>query len=189
MKTPIKDKFSKEIIDLMKEFINNTKNTGIEHGFIMCSNNVITPSKERAIGIEHEVGLQYKDACKEKIQGSFHTHSRVKYLKQSYQSSELKDLLTIEEFEELSVIKDDPIPSIGDLSIAAVTKGLKMTDGTTCIGNDVGSDKISCWTAKDMMPKELIRTFVDVFKNRDKRMNDVPTKEMRRYFDIENIKL
>ena len=64
-----------------------------------------------------------------------------------------------------------------------------MTDGTTCIGNDVGSDKISCWTAKDMMPKELVRVFVDIFKNKDKRMNDVPTKEMRRYFDIENIKL
>lgn len=189
MRSPIKDKFSKETIDLMKEFIKNTRNTGIEHGFIMCSNNVITPSKERAVGIEHEVGLQYEGACKDKIQGNFHTHPRIKYLRKSYESSELRDLLTIEEFEELSVIKDDPIPSIGDLSIAAVTKGLKTTDGTTCIGNDVGSDKISCWTAKDMMPKELIRTFVDIFKNRDKRMNDAPTKEMRRYFDIENIKL
>jgi len=189
MKSPIRDKFSKETIDLMKDFIKNTRNTGLEHGFIMCSNDVITPSKERVVGIEHEVGLQYEDSCKDKTQGSFHTHSRIKDLKKSYETSELRDLLDFEEFENLSVIKDVPIPSIGDLSVAAVTKGLKMTDGSSCIGNDVGSDAVSCWTAKDEMPKDLIRTFVDIFKNRDKRMNDAPTKEMRKYFDIENIKL
>ncbi len=189
MKPPIRDKLSKETIDLMKVFIKNTRNTGLEHGFIMCSNNVITPSKERAVGIEHEVGLQYEDSCKDKIQGSFHTHSRIKELDESYKNSELRDLISFEEFENLFVIKDTPIPSLGDLSIAAVTKGLKMTDGSSCIGNDVGSDAISCWTAKDEMPKDLIRTFVDIYKNRDKRMNDAPTKEIRKYFDIENIKL
>ncbi len=41
----------------------------------------------------------------------------------------------------------------------------------------------------DEMPKDLIRTFVDIYKNRDKRMNDAPTNEMRKYFVIENIKL
>lgn len=185
----IKDKLSKETIDLMKEFIKNTRNTGVEHGFIMCSNNIITPSKERAIGLAHEVGLQYENACKDKIQGNFHTHTRIKDLKEKYEMNELRDLLDFEEFEKLFVIKDIPIPSIGDLSIAAVTKGLKMTEGTTCIGNDVGSDEVACWTAKDMMPKDLIRTFADIFKSRDKRMNDAPTKEMKKYFDIENIKL
>ncbi len=189
MKPPIRDKLSKETIDLMKNFIENTRKTGLEHGFIMCSNGAITPSKERVVGVEHEVGLQYEDSCKGNIQGSFHTHSRIKYLKKSYENSELRDLIDFEEFENLSVIKDVPIPSLGDLSIATVTKGLKMTDGSSCIGNDVGSDVISCWTAKDEMPKDLIRTFVDIYKNRDKRMNDAPTKEMRKYFYIENIKV
>lgn len=73
--------------------------------------------------------------------------------------------------------------------MAAVTKGLKMTDDSTCIGDDVGPNVVSCWTAKDEMPKDLIRTFVDIFKNKDKRINEAPTKEMRKYFVVENIKL
>ena len=184
MKPPIKDKLSKETIDLMKDFIKNTRNTGLEHGFIMRSNNAITPSKERAIGTEHKVGLKYEGSCKDKIQGSFHTHSRINELKELYKNSEIRDLINFEEFENFIVIKDIPIPPIGDLSIAAITKGLKMTDGSSCIGNDVGSDVVSCWTAKDEMPKDLIRILVDVYKNKDKGMNEAPTKEMRNTIDV-----
>lgn len=192
MKTTIASRLSKDTKNLMKQAILNTKNTGDEHGFILCSNSDIHHSKEGICrGNSCEINLMPGMKCEDKTLGFYHVHPWYQAGKKFYESYN-PAARTIPFDMYLSVSKPtltSPIPSVGDLTNAVSSKAKRLTEGTTCVSIDFLPNRVECYTVPNALPRYLAMEFVDIAKKWDIRARTTPRRTMIQHFDIEYINL
>jgi hypothetical protein len=76
----IKDKLSLETYKKIKFALRRTKDTGREHGFVLCSNNEIETG-DICVGTECNIKLKQQNSCvsdhNKIVLGAFHTHPNI----------------------------------------------------------------------------------------------------------------
>jgi hypothetical protein len=188
----IKEKITPELKRLFRDAINNTMDTGIEHGFLLCLDNKgnITPTNV-CKGNECEVKLPR--TCPVKMRGNFHTHPILAYhnremAKAGLQKFSKKNLLyTIKEVNKLRKDKyDSQSPSRADALSSLTDKCRKISNGTVCIGNDLGED-VKCWTPKEIRVQDCARAFKELAELLPKEKTEQPEQWAKDLFDIEAI--
>lgn len=189
----IKDKITPQLREKFLEEIKKSKETGKERGFYLC--------------IEKDGKLSDGDVCNgdechirskepalscpgRKVQGDFHTHPYLaEARKQSnFTMSELSDEQLIPEIISSSEEGFIPtMPSHQDVLLATVLKCAKKTDGTVCIGSDLDTDKVECWTINKVGNWDCIKALKEKLFSTEK--HDPPHEWIRPHFDIEMIDL
>jgi hypothetical protein len=149
----IKDNITLGLKYAMMNSIDKTKESGNEHGFLMCKNK---DGKWSASGRNCEgdsCGMDidiYPELCPDKkIQGFFHVHPEL-----SEQEERLGRKLTKEDIKN-AVVRDKKgniielqTPSYADVLTILLTKCEKSTEGTICTASDLVPDNVGCWTPR-----------------------------------------
>lgn len=149
----LKDKITLGLKYAMLNSVENTKKSGNEHGFLMCTDK---DGKWSASGKNCEgdsCGMDidiFPALCPEKkIQGFFHVHPEI-----SSTEERLGRKLTKEDIKNI-IVKDKKgniitlqTPSYADVLTILLTKCKKSTEGTICTAADLEPDKVECWTPK-----------------------------------------
>lgn len=198
----IKDKITPEIKSKFLTAINKTKQTGNEHGFFLCLDNKgnISPSKMKsgeARGLD--LGSPITACPGRKIQGDFHTHNYFtitktmsKFVKPGMSDDDIRQFIR-NEFEqykkELNVndISTDS-PSSKDF-LKTILHSCAGISKTTCVGSDMGEDKVECWTAKDISPDKCDIAYNMLFENGKERDITKYDKRIIPLFDKETVHL
>lgn len=185
MNYPIRNKFSQNTINKIKQLVENTIETGEEHGILLCSNHEITDSGFTCTG--HEcVDIQGVCSLPLHKQGYFHTHPKVKKIVDELKSSEIWELLKNEvDFYVKKSLKEDPSSfSAGDLAVVLHSLYYKV-DGTTCIVDDRLPDIMQCYTLKKKPSDFDIGRLIHIYGNSTGK----PPKELLKYFEHEIVSL
>lgn len=175
----IKDKITPELRSRFIEDIKLSKESGKERGFFLCQNkeSKLIPSKS-CEGTECDIHLGDSSICcppDTKTYGEFHTHPYLYSVKKELRR-EGKILpgeeLTIDEklrikmgkniresHERITGVKGTTIntPSYTDVLKALLAKSINITNGTVCTSTDVETNKVECWTIKDLGKDKLRR--------------------------------
>ena len=178
----IKNKITPELRSRFIEDIKRSKESGKERGFFLCENKErkLIPS-ESCEGTECDIHLgDPRKGCppETKTYGEFHTHPYLYSVKQELKDRGEKILpgeeLKVEEelrmamnknvryaHEKITKVKRITIntPSYTDVLRALLAKSINVTNGTVCTSTDVETDKVECWTIKDM-PKDKLKNSV-----------------------------
>jgi hypothetical protein len=175
----IKDKITQELRSRFIEDIKISKESGKERGFFLCQNKEekLIPSKS-CQGTECSIHLgDPRTDCPSETTayGNFHTHPYLYSVKQELRkdgkilpSEELKisDELKIRmmkgigaSHERITGVKGITInsPSYTDVLKALLAKSIDMTKGTVCTSTDIDTNKVECWTIKDIGKDNLKR--------------------------------
>lgn len=175
----IKDKITPELRSRFIEDIKRSKESGKERGFFLCKNKEgkLIPSKS-CEGTECDIHLgDPRTGCpsETKTYGEFHTHPYLYSAKQKLRregkissNNELridKELKMVmgknirEAHERITRIKGITIntPSYTDVLRALLAKSIDVTNGTVCTSTDVETNKVECWTIKDLGKDKLRR--------------------------------
>lgn len=188
----IKEKITPELKKLFRDTIKDTMITGLEHGFLLCLDNKknIVPTKV-CKGDMCKVELPKR--CPIEMQGNFHTHPILAHYnreiaKSSWKKLSEKDVLyIIKELNKTRKDKYDPqSPSRADALSSLADKCRNRSNGTVCIGNDLG-EKVECWTATEIQAKDCARAlkeFIDLQPQEKTEQAEQWTKDL---FDIEII--
>lgn len=191
----IKDKITSEIKNRFREEIRKTREIGKEHGFYLCieKDGKLSASKT-CIGNECNITLMRpKDACPGKVQGDFHTHPRLNYIKEELINrnvSLLSDSKIIESQEKDIKEKGwtSQTPSYKDLLYGINMRFFGCSKGTTCVGVDYDDTKVECWTPKNVPHKAYIRANDELTKG-GKDFEGIPKKWILPLFEKEVIYL
>ena len=186
----IKDKITPELRYRFIEDIKRSKESGKERGFFLCENKEekLIPSKS-CEGTECNIHLgDPRTGCPNgtKTYGEFHTHpylhSAKKELIKTGKISLDKELRIDEKLrikmnkniskshERITKVKGITIstPSYTDVLRALLAKSINVTNGTVCTSTDVETDKIECWTIKDMPEDKLKKSAIMAMIELDK---------------------
>ena len=186
----IKDKITPDLRSRFIEDIKRSKESGKERGFFLCENKEgkLIPSKS-CEGTECNIHLgDPKTGClpETKTYGEFHTHPYLNSVKQELiktgKISPDKDLRIDEKLkiamdknirevhEKITEVKGITIntPSYTDILRALLSKSINTTNGAVCTSSDIVTDKIECWTIKDLdkdkMKKSAIMAMIELDK-------------------------
>lgn len=150
---PIKDKITLGLKYAMINSIEKTKESGNEHGFLICKNKdgKLSASIEKCEG--DSCGMDpgiYPELCPEKkIQGFFHVHpdlsDKEEILGRKLTKEEAKNTIIM---DEKGNIATPQTPSYVDVLTILLTKCKKITEGTICTVSDLDPDKVGCWTPR-----------------------------------------
>lgn len=189
----IKDKITPILKERFKEEMLKSRNDGKERGFFLCSNKKLSASKT-CIGSECNVTLMRpKDACPGKVQGDFHTHPALNYIKEELRERNVRlpsDSKIIETLEKDIKVKGwtPQTPSHEDVLYGLNSSFFGDSKGTTCVGVDYDDTKVECWTPKNVPHDAYIRANDELTKG-GKDFGDVPKKWIRHLFEKEVIYL
>lgn len=189
----IKDKITPILKERFKGEILKSRNDGKERGFFLCLNKKLSASKT-CIGNECNITLMRpKDACPGKVQGDFHTHPRLNYIKEELRkiNAPLPSDSEIIDTQEKDIKEKgwtSQTPSHKDLLSGLTMSFFRLSKGTTCIGIDYDDSKIECWTPKNIPHDAYIRAYDELIKG-GKDSGDVPKKWIRPLFEKEVIYL
>jgi len=190
----IKDKITQELRSRFIEDIKISKESGKERGFFICQNKdeKLIPSKS-CEGSECSIHLgDPRTACPSETTtyGNFHTHPYLYNIKQEFRkdgkippneelkiTNELKTKMmkNIGEFHErITGVKGINInsPSYTDVLKALLAKSINFTKGTVCTSTDIDTNKIECWTIKDIEKDKLTRLAVKGMIELDKTKSE-----------------
>lgn len=188
----IKEKITPELKKLFRDTIKNTMDTGLEHGFLLCSDNKgnITPTKV-CKGEECKVELPRR--CPIETQGNFHTHPILAYYNREtvkYGLSKLSKKGMLHVIKELNKTRKDKYnpqsPSRSDALSSLVDKCRNSSNGTVCIGNDLG-EKVECWTAKEISRQYCDIAFDELAGLSPEEKTEQPEQWTKDLFDIDAI--
>ena len=149
----LKDKISLGLKYAMMDSIDKTKESGNEHGFLICKDKdgKWSASGKNCVGDSCGMDIDIlPEICPEKkIQGFFHVHPHI-----SSEEEKLGRKLTKDDIKN-AVIKDKKgnivtlqTPSHADVLTILLTKCDKSTEGTICTAADLQPDKVECWTPR-----------------------------------------
>lgn len=173
----IKDKITPELRSRFIEDIRRSKESGKERGFFLCQNKEgkLIPSKS-CEGTECNIHLgDPRTGCPSETTayGEFHTHPYLYSAKQELRREgkiSSKEELRIDEklrirmdknirefHERITGVKGMTIntPSYTDVLKALLAKSINLTNGTVCTSTDVETNKVECWTIKDLGKDKL----------------------------------
>jgi hypothetical protein len=193
---PIKDKVTPQLRKRFLQEIKKSTETGKERGFHICiEDDGKLSAGGTCIGDECSMKFQHVDvSCPgKKAQGDFHTHPYLADVRKSFgitfkASDELMRSAT-EIFLEGRGLSPT-IPSHADLRSALFGKCSKRTEGTTCIGSDLDTEKVECWTIKQMDDGDCMRALVEhISPDPEGEEHKLPKDWIRPLFDIEMIRL
>jgi hypothetical protein len=196
-KDMMKDKITPQIRKKFLLAIRQTKETGKEHGFHMCIENdgKLSPG-DMCIGDECSIKLHsmHMPCAEKKVQGDFHTHPYLvdakKYFNITFKASDTLMKETVRQFLEEKGLTITT-PSHADARDAILGKCSKKTEGTTCIGTDLESSRVECWTPKDIDDGDCVRALTDRLElsaGEDKE-STLPHEWIRPLFNMEIIDL
>ena len=189
----IKDKISPQLKKAFSESIDKTKNTGREHGFFMCLNDKLFPSEVKCEGLMCGIVAEIKpETCPNKIQGFFHAHPHKPLLEmmigRKLSNIEIEQMrVKSKEFEKRGITIQTP--SHRDALTAFITKCEKRTEGTACIGSDLETGKVECWTPKKNADNLIICNIAKIDDKVTKEIGGMPKRWIRQLFDKEIINL
>ena len=186
----IKDKITHELRSIFIEDIKKSKEFGKERGFFLCENKEgnLIPSKS-CEGTECNIHLgDPKTRCppETKTYGGFHTHPYLYSIKQelirtgkisSDKEFKIDEKLRIKMnknigqiHEKITNVKGITVntPSYTDILRALLAKSINATNGTVCTSTDIETDKVECWTIKDMPKDELKKSTIIAIIELDK---------------------
>lgn len=170
----IKDKITKELRSRFIEDIKRSIESGKERGFFLCENKEekLIPSKS-CEGTECDIHLgDPRKGCPSETTtyGEFHTHPYLYSVRQELRregypkaefrfDEELKKIISknIRDAHERIGVKGITIntPSYTDIMRALLAKFINVTNGTVCTSTDIETNKVECWTIKDLGRDEL----------------------------------
>ncbi len=191
----IKDKITSEIKNRFREEIRKTKDIGKELGFYLCieKDGKLSASKT-CIGNECNVTLMRpKDACPGKIQGDFHTHPRLNYIKEELRKRNVSlpsdsKIIDAQEKDIKEKGWTSQTPSYKDLLYGINMRFFGYSKGTICVGIDYDDKKVECWTPKNLSHNAYIRANDELTRG-GKDFEGVPKKWIISLFDKEIIYL
>jgi hypothetical protein len=189
----IRDKITEGLKSIFKEEISKSREDGKERGFFLCLNNELSAS-ETCVGNKCGITLtRPRDACPGKVQGDFHTHPRLNYIKEELRKINIQvppDSKIIDEQEK--DIKEKgwtaQTPSYKDLLYGLNMRFFGDSKGTTCVGVDYNDTKVECWTPKNVPHNAYIRANDELTKG-GKDFDSVPKKWIIPLFEKEIIYL
>lgn len=190
----IKEKITSEIKNRFREEIRKTKEIGKEHGFYLCieKDGKLSASKT-CVGNECNITLMRpKDACpKRKVQGDFHTHPRLNYIKEDLRKRNVplpsdSNIIDVQEKDIKEKGWTSQTPSYKDLLYGINMRFFGYSKGTTCVGVDYDDSKVECWTPKNVPHKAYIRANDELTKC---GKDCIPKKWIRSLFEKEVINL
>ena len=189
----IEDKISPGLKSRFKEEILKSREDGKEHGFLLCSDKKEKLSATKSIvGDDHLYLKPLKDQCDFKIRGDFHTHPHANGAKHFFEK-QLGTKIPIEDVRkgliDAAKMKNVSLtaPSYGDILGTMILNYNDEILGTTCIGTDIESDKIECWSTKEHIKKEDFDKAVEEINS--PAINSNPLKWVRPLFNKETINL
>ena len=149
----IKDKITPGLKRAMLESIKKTKDSGNEHGFLMCTDKdeKLSVSATKCEGDACEMVISiFPESCPEKkIQGLFHTHPQRLFaeiqLGRKLTEKDIKNMVIVDTKGNIMTLQT---PSHEDALSALLAKCEKDTEGTVCTAADLEPDKVGCWTPK-----------------------------------------
>ena len=200
----IKDKITPELRSRFLEDIKLSKESGKERGFFLCENQErkLIPSKS-CEGTECEIHLgDPRTGCppETKTYGEFHTHPYIYSAKRElikagkispHEELKIGEELRItmgknirEAHEKITKVKGITIntPSYTDVLRALLAKSINITNGTVCTSTDVETDKIECWTIKDIPKEQLKKSAIMAMIELDK-VKPVGSQLMKKWID------
>ena len=175
----IKNKITPELKSRFTEDIKKSKESGKERGFFLCENKEgkLIPAESRE-GTDVDIHLgDPRTGCPSgtKTYGEFHTHPYLFTVKQELRKEgkiPLREDLRVDEelkirmgknireaHERVTGVKGITIntPSYTDVLRALLGKSINVTNGTICTSTDVETNKVECWTIKDLGKDKLKR--------------------------------
>lgn len=191
---PIKDNITPQLRKRFLQEIKKSAETGKERGFHICiEDDGKLSAGDTCTGDECSIKLQRVDiSCPgKKAQGDFHTHPHLTEVRKSFgitfkASDELIKLAT-EVF--LKGRGTSPtIPSHADLRSAVLGKCSKRVEGTTCIGSDLDTENVECWTVEHMDDGDCVRALMEHLSPESEE-HKLPEDWIRPLFEIEMIRL
>lgn len=187
----IKDKIGPQLKKAFSESIEKTKTTQKEHGFLLCSNDKILPSKMKTEGLMFGMMIDTRPGiCPGKIQGFFHVHPHKALIdivmgrKLSYEEIEQLRKKPTEVDKKYITIQQ---PSHKDVLSAFITKCDGITEGTVCTASDLGTDKVECWTPKKNSANFVTCNLAKIDDKMTKEIGDIPKRWIRPLFEKEVI--
>lgn len=175
----IKGKITSELRYRFIDDIKRSKESGKERGFFLCQNKEgkLIPSKS-CEGTECDIHLgDPRTGCPHETTtyGEFHTHPYLHSAKQELriegkispneelridEKLRIKMSKNIREYhEKITGVKGITIntPSYTDVLKALLAKSIDVTNGTVCTSTDIETNKVECWTIKDLGKDKLKR--------------------------------
>lgn len=190
----IKDKITSELKNRFLQEIGKTIENGKERGLLICTDREGILSTTKSLeGEKHKIHLKsLKSECPFKIQGEFHTHP---YIADAQKYVEEKTGTKVSLEEAKIVIADIAkkknrslsLPSYGDTLGTVILRYANETLGTTCVGNDIDTDKIECWTTKNGITEDDFDIAFRELNGPD--INGRPKEWIEELFDKETINL
>jgi hypothetical protein len=191
----IKDKLTPQLRERFLEEITKSEETGKERGFHLCiekdgklsAGNMFTGGESST-----RFHLPSISCPGRKVQGEFHTHPYFKDIRKqsNFTVSELSDKrLKAAIMSSLRKGYEPTNPSHQDVLAALLERCTKMTNGTACIGSDLDTDKVECWTVKNFSKWNCIRAFKEKIFPIEKGDSTFPHKWVRPLFNVEMIDL
>jgi hypothetical protein len=147
----IKDKITYDLKKRFLEEIERSIKTGKETGFLICLNDILYAPKKRCTGTDCGLFITYGD-CPDKVQGGFHTHPYLPDIEKFYgrkpTEKELKRAIKIykRDFAKAGITLQTP--SHHDTVDTLINQCIGQSEGTMCIGSDLDTTKVECWTVK-----------------------------------------
>lgn len=186
----IKNNLTQELRSKFQDAINNTRDSGEEHGFYICEDNkinnpnsVLSPSKIIS-GKDRRINLgDPLTACHgKKVQGNFHTHSyltlfkqKSKFMKPGMSDEDIKKFIMdkhsqhVKESGTKGITIDSPSPK--DLLTSILYNCIGKPEGIMCTSSDMGNDKVECWLPKDIPMTECDRAYQSLYNdNKEKEI-------------------
>lgn len=181
----IKDKLTPELKSNLQYAINRTKEIGEEHGFYICEDNkngkLLSPSKI-IIGKDSRIHLgDPVIACHgNRVKGNFHTHSyltlfkkKSRFMKPGMSDEDIKKFIKDKHGEHINEIGVKGItldsPSPKDLLTNILYTCIGKSEGIMCTSNDIGNDKVECWTHKDISRTDCGKAYRTLYNNDKER--------------------
>lgn len=200
----IKNKISPELRSRFTEDIKKSKESGKERGFFLCENKEgkLIPAESRE-GTEVDIHLgDARTGCPSgtKTYGEFHTHTYLYTVKKELRKEgkigpneelkidkELKIRMSKnikEAHERITGVKGITIntPSYTDVLRALLGKSINVTNGTICTSTDVETNKVECWTIKDLGKDKLKKLAIIGMKELDK-VKPTGSQLMKKWLD------
>lgn len=191
----IKEKLTPELINRFKEEIQKTIRDGKEHGFSICTDDILYATKScigEKCSLEGYEKLRYQ-CLPNKTLGNFHTHPSIaigreileKRLGRKVSTGDVKKAI-IDTARKRNITLTSP--SHGDLLDALALRYSKKELGVACVGTDIDPNKVECWISK-----KGIETKDDVIKLGEElqssAVNDPPHEWVKPFFNREIIDL
>lgn len=176
----IKDKITPGLKKSFLENIKKTIDTGKEHGFFICEDNVkkLYASERRCEGSSCDIIADpMVGDCPGNIKGFFHVHPNITTIEKMYDikfsKADIDNLIPLS--KELSEIENISLqmPSHRDVLTSLLQKCRKETEGIVCTASDMETDKVECW-----IPKKNAANFVTCGYA---KIDNIMTKETMNY--------